>query len=214
MAFDVNNTRIEMIKEKFLNLMTKYSDNEKYNLECWSEIEKHYTSKSRHYHNLEHLENMLIELENVKSQIRNLDTLLFSIYYHDIVYKATRSDNEHQSAIVFEKRINKTSFDGIIDCMNQIEATKEHKHSTDNDTNILLDLDLSVLGKSTEEYSKYSKNIRKEYRVYPDFMYRKGRKKALKNIIELNSIFKTDYFISKYESQAKENLKFELEQLS
>jgi predicted metal-dependent HD superfamily phosphohydrolase len=203
-----------MIKQKFLNLIRKYSSNEDYNLECWNEIENNYSSKSRHYHNLEHLDDMISELSKVQSEVNNLDCILFSIYYHDIIYKPTKSDNEHQSALTFENRIAKTSFDKLSECKAQIEATKEHKLSDDNDTNILLDLDLSVLGKSTEEYKKYSENIRKEYRIYPDFMYRKGRKKVLKSILELDFIYKTDYFKQLYENQAKKNLTLELNQLS
>ena len=202
-----------MLKEKFLKLIRKYSDNEDYNLECWDEIEQHYTSKSRHYHNLEHLENMLNELEKVKPQIQELDTLLFSIYYHDIVYKPTKSDNEHQSALLFEKRISRTSFPHVDACMTQIELTKEHQLATDEDTNFLLDIDLSVLGKNPEEYKQYSDNIRKEYRIYPDFMYRKGRLKVLKNMLALDAIYKTEFFKQAYENQARENLKLEISKL-
>ena len=202
------------MKEKFLNLMKKYSDNENYNLECWNEIEKNYSSKSRYYHNLEHIENMFVELNNVESKINDLDTLLFSVYYHDIIYKSTKKDNELQSALIFKKRISKTSFVKLSKCMAQIEATKEHKLSNDNDTNLLLDIDLSILGKSTNEYQKYCDNIRKEYHIYPDFMYKKGRKKVLKSILELDSIYKTDFFKQKFENQAKENLRQELNQLN
>ena len=99
-----------MLKERFLNLMSKYSVDTDYNLECWNEIKRNYSSKSRHYHTLEHLENMLLELEKVTSLIKDIDTLLFAIYYHDLIYKATKFDNEHQSALAFEKRISKTSF--------------------------------------------------------------------------------------------------------
>lgn len=203
-----------MIKEKFLILIRKYSENEDYNLECWNEIENNYSSKSRHYHNLEHLENMFSELNKIQSEVKNLDCLLFAIYYHDIVYKSTKSNNERQSALAFENRIAKTSFEKLNECILQIEATKEHKMSDDYDTNILLDLDLSILGKEPEQYKKYSESIRKEYHIYPDFMYRKGRKKVLNSILELDFIYKTDYFKRLYENQAKENLRLELKQLS
>jgi len=203
-----------MIKEIFLNLIRKYSDSEKYISECWTEIETSYASKSRHYHNLEHLEHMLSELDKVKPQVKNLDTLLFTVFYHDIVYKATKNDNEHQSALLFEKRISKTSFPKLMECMTQIELTKEHKLSADHDTNILLDIDLSILGENWEAYKKYSENIRKEYQIYPDFMYRKGRIKVLKSILELDAIYKTDFFKQAYEKQAKENLRHELNMLN
>lgn len=203
-----------MIKEKFLNLIRKYSDNEKFNSECWNEIEYNYSSKSRHYHNLIHLKNMISELDKVESKIKNLDNLLFSIFYHDIIYKPTKSNNEYQSALIFEKRISQTSFKNLNECISQIIATKEHKLSDDNDTNILLDIDLSILGGNPIKYKEYCKNIRKEYLIYPDFIYRKGRQKVLEHILKSNSIYKTEVFKQEYESQAKENLILELDQLS
>ena len=33
-----------MMKEKFLNLMSTYSDDEAYNVECWEEIAQNYGS--------------------------------------------------------------------------------------------------------------------------------------------------------------------------
>ena len=202
-----------MLKPNYLSLMKKYSDNEEYNLACWNVLSSQYSGKSRHYHNLSHIENMLQMLDEVKAEVTNIDTLLFAIYYHDIVYKATRNDNEYQSALLFEKHIAKTSFGKISACKMQIELTKEHLLSEDEDTNILMDLDLSILGSRSEEYYKYQKNIRKEYSIYPDFMYKKGRVKVVKSMLASGPIFKTSYFKDKLEVQARVNLENELKNL-
>lgn len=45
-------------------------------------------------------------------------------------------------------------------------------------------------------------------------MYNRGRKKALKHFLEMDRIFKTDYFFQKYENQARINLQKELEILT
>lgn len=95
----------------------------------------------------------------------------------------------------------------------QILATKSHKKSDDEDTNFLLDADLSILGKSPQVYLEYTKQIRKEYSIYPDFLYKPGRKKVLQHFLALENIFKTEYFKNKYESQARENIEFELRSL-
>jgi predicted metal-dependent HD superfamily phosphohydrolase len=202
-----------MVKEKFLDVMGRYSDKPAYHLECWRELETAYTSRARYYHNLEHLEQLLTELDPVKAQVGELDTLLFAIFYHDIVYKPTKSNNEQQSALLFKKRISQTSFPRLEACIQQIEATKDHKPSLDHDTNILLDLDLSILGKSPKAYQTYRENIRKEFGVYPDFVYRKGRKQVLEDLLARASIFKTDFFKAAYEQQARENIRLELDQL-
>ena len=71
------------LKNTFFDLIRKYSDNERYHREYWDEIENQYTSQDRYYHNLNHLKHMFSELSHIKSHVKHLDTLLFSIFYHD-----------------------------------------------------------------------------------------------------------------------------------
>lgn len=201
------------LKKKFFTLLNNYSKDEGFIADCWLEIETNYSKSSRYYHNLEHLNTMFVELEYVKSTVNHLDRLLLSIYYHDIIYKITKSDNEYQSALVFEKRMMKTNFLAIDECKKQIEKTKTHQLSGDYDTNVLMDLDLVILGKSPHVYQQYCDAIRKEYQLYPDLIYRNGRKKVLKHMLSFDSIYKTDWFKQAYENQARENLQTEFNSL-
>ena len=203
------------INSIFLNLISKYYNNEILKTDYWKEIEKSYSLKSRKYHNLVHLENMILELENVKDKISDYDVLLFSIFYHDIIYKATSKDNEEKSAELAKTRLEKLdiSSDKILKIYNQILATKSHSKSEDSDTNFLLDSDLAILGKDWETYENYTQQIRKEYSIYPDFLYNRGRKKVLIHFLEFDEIFKTDNFKEKYERMARENIKKEISML-
>lgn len=196
----------------FSNLISKFSNDGKLKLDYWLEIEKSYSQKKRKYHNLTHLENMIWELENVKGEILDFDALLFSVFYHDIIYKATAKDNEEKSAEVAKKRLEKIIIpnERILKIYNQILATKSHKKSDDSDTNFLLDADLAILGKDWKDYDKYTQQIRKEYSIYPDFLYNPGRKKVLTHFLEFDEIFKTAYFKEKYEKIARENIQREL----
>lgn len=201
-----------MLKETFIRLLSNYSDNDRLIIELWTEIEKNYSSKKRHYHTLEHLDNLLGQLTEIKDEIRNWNIILFTLYYHDIIYNSLKSDNEEKSAELAEKRMRQISVpnDKIELCKNQILATKSHIKSTDNDTNYFIDADLSVLGQPWEVYSSYYKNVRKEYSIYPDFVYNSGRKKVLNHFLTMDKIFKTDFFYNKFETQAKHNLQMEL----
>ncbi|WP_228447734.1 hypothetical protein [Chryseobacterium sp. KBW03] len=180
--------------------------------DLWNEIETRYSEKGRHYHNLLHLENMFRELEEVKGKLSDFTVISFSVFYHDIIYDATSKSNEEKSAVTAEKRLTELHInkDKISIISEQILATKAHQRSDHEDTNYLLDADLSVLGKDFKTYLEYTQNIRKEYSIYPDFLYKPGRKKVLKHFLQLESIFKTDYFKDKYEAQAKENIAAEL----
>ena len=205
-----------MLKETYIDLLTKYSNNSNLINELWSEIEASYSNKKRHYHTLQHLDNLLLQLVPLKSEIKNWDTILFSLYYHDIIYNSLKSDNEEKSAEVAASRMKQVSVPASIikNCKEQILATKKHLDNSDTDTNYFTDADLSILGQDWNTYSEYYRNVRKEYSIYPDLIYNPGRKKVLKHFLDMERIFKTEYFYSKFEQQAKINIQMELKSLS
>jgi predicted metal-dependent HD superfamily phosphohydrolase len=203
------------LQNQFEALCSPFTENKPLIYSLWNEIETRYSEKGRHYHDLLHLENMFKELEDVKGNISDYTAISFSVFYHDVIYDASSKSNEEKSAAKAEKRLSELQFnkDRISIILKQILATKAHQRSDDGDTNYLLDADLSVLGKDFKTYLKYTQNIRKEYSIYPDFLYKPGRRKVLKHFLELESIFKTEYFKEKYEAQAKENIAAELQLL-
>jgi predicted metal-dependent HD superfamily phosphohydrolase len=205
-----------VLKETFIGLLKNYTDNDCLINELWAEIEKNYSSKNRYYHTLQHLDSLLAQLTEIKDEIQNWETILFTLYYHDIIYNSRRSDNEEKSAELAEKRMKQLSIsnDIINLCKTQILATKSHAYSTDSDTNYFTDADLSILGQPWEAYSLYYKNVRKEYSIYPDLIYNQGRRKVLNQLLSLGRIYKTGIFCDKFEIQAIQNIQKELEFLN
>jgi predicted metal-dependent HD superfamily phosphohydrolase len=203
------------LKDVFIQLAKKYCDDIAVVDECWREIEINYTKKKRHYHTLSHIENLWKQLEIVKENIEDWDTVLFTLFYHDVIYNALKKDNEEQSALLAEKRmiqlgISATSIDK---CKKQIIATKQHLKNTDSDTNYFIDADLSILGTNWEIYFKYLNDVRKEYSIYPNLIYKPGRKKVLEHFLGMERIYKTDYFFNNFEGQAKLNMQKEIDLL-
>jgi len=204
-----------ILKDRFETLCLNFTKDKVLIEKFWIEIENNYSGKSRYYHNLQHLENMFEEIDAVRNQIEKFDNISFSIFYHDVIYDATSKLNEEKSADVAKERLEVLALNNedLQQVYEQILATKSHQKSENKDTNFLLDADLSVLGKSNEVYSEYTKQIRKEYSIYPDFLYKSGRKKVLQHFLGLESIYKTEFFRNKYENQARENIEFELKNL-
>jgi predicted metal-dependent HD superfamily phosphohydrolase len=204
-----------VLKETFIQLIGNYTTDARSGTQLWNEIKTNYSNKKRHYHTLTHLENLLQQLVAVKTKIKDWDTVLFTLYYHDIIYNPLKTTNEEKSAEFAQNRMQLVGVpQSIIDnCVSQILATKKHLLSTDSDTNFFTDADLCILGQPWEVYEQYYKQVRKEYTLYPDLIYNPGRKKVLQNFLQMEPIFKTDYFFEKLEEQAKENLKKELQQL-
>ncbi|WP_415326229.1 hypothetical protein [Chryseobacterium sp. MMS23-Vi53] len=203
------------LKDRFFQNCLLYSQDQNLVENLWSEIEKKYSEKGKHYHNLEHLKNMFAELDLVENKIENFVNISFSVFYHDIIYDATSKFNEEKSAEFAKLSLTKLKLTPffIEKISEQIIATKAYQQSEEQDTNYLLDADLSILGKDVETYIDYTKKVRKEYSIYPDLLYKPGRKKVLKHFLELSSIFKTEYFREKYEKQARENIQFEIDSL-
>jgi predicted metal-dependent HD superfamily phosphohydrolase len=204
-----------MLKETYLELLSYYTKNKSLINELWSEIEQKYSGKRKHYHNLQHLENLLQQLIEVKDKIQNWNIILFTLFYHDSIYNTLKTNNEEKSADLAEKRMKQLGvyINEIELCKEQILATKSHQLSTNNDTNLFTDADLSILGQPWETYVKYLKNVRKEYKFYPIFVYKLGRKNVIQHFLEMKPLFKTKFFFDKFENQAKKNLLKELSTL-
>lgn len=204
-----------MIEDLFREIAARYVPDTGEVNALWAEIRKAYTARGRHYHTLSHLEALAGLLQGVREHISHWDTVVLAICYHDIVYSARRQDNEARSAVIAGKRLTAFQYpaDETALCERLILATKGHSTDPDGDVNYFTDADLSVLGAAPDVYAAYARSIRKEYSVYPDFLYNPGRKKVLAHFLSMPRIFKTDIFYGRYEITARENLRREMETL-
>lgn len=202
------------LEKHFSTLVSEYINDAVLISSLWENINKHYSEAHRAYHNKTHLIELFKYFDLYKDNLDNPDIVAFSIFYHDIIYNIWKKDNEEKSADFAIKELFKIELSSIIlaEINQQILATKTHQ-ANNNDTKWLVDFDLAILGKSSEVYKNYAKLIRKEYKLVPNFMYKKGRKKVLQHFIDKPFIYATDEFRSLYENQAKENLTNELNTL-
>lgn len=203
------------LKEIWHELTSRYTRDAELISELWSKIVTSYNSPGRYYHDLSHLEYMMKQALRYKSRLTDPDTLMFSIFYHDLVYNPLRNDNEDKSAVILNDDLIKMGVSGkqIEKCQKQILASIDHNSREDEDTNYFIDFDLAILGASPELYLDYSVKIRKEYAVFNDLEYRTGRRKVIKHFLEMNRIYKTDIFYENHEQPARKNLKKELENM-
>jgi predicted metal-dependent HD superfamily phosphohydrolase len=205
-----------VLKELFTETCKKFSSDSQQAGLLWNEIEKAYSNKKRHYHNLSHLQNLLAQLEAVQQDIKNWDAVLFALFYHDAVYNVLKKDNEEKSALLAVKRLATIGCSELTTqtCSRIILATKRHDTDANQDINYFTDADLSILGAAWSDYQVYAQNVRKEYALYPDIIYNPGRRKVLEHFLSMKQIFKTAFFFDRFELQANINLKKEIESLS
>lgn len=206
------------LKDEWFNLAGKYCQRAEIIKAVWYDIEKAYSSSHRHYHNLGHIEEMLSVLSYVKSSMHDPDAIWFATFFHDMVYVAGSSVNEERSRDLGRECLH---YLGVSEAMQQIVdrliiLTKVHPVDSDLtlDEQLFVDADLAILGMNPERYSRYAEAVRKEYSIFPDFIYYKGRKKVLKGFLENTVIYRTRELRSCYEARARVNISEELKQLS
>ena len=202
------------LQERHSELLVSIGVNSNEINSLWHDLEKAYSAKSRHYHNLNHLQEMIELFDIYHNNIKNPNEVLYSIFYHDYVYKATRKDNELKSA---ELALAILSDDVLLNkkfVFDAICATQLHQHNEIEDINWLIDFDLKILSKDWEDYQTYCNQIRKEYKIYPIFLYKPGRKKALEHFLEQEFIYKTEIFQRLFDEKAKANIKKEISSLT
>ncbi len=200
-----------MIKNTWEKIALKYVVPEKTSESILKKIVEAYSHKSRHYHNIAHIEDLLAQAQKFENQIDDIDTMHFAILFHDIVYDAAKSDNEKQSAIFAQKMMEEMGIGDarIRQVYDYILATKKHEPAPDDsDLQFLLDIDLSILASEPARYQLYTQQIRKEYSIYPDFLYKNGRKKAMQSFLERERIFY--FYDEEYEKRARENINNEI----
>lgn len=167
-----------------------------------------YSEKHRAYHTLEHIEACFRHLDNVAEQAQNSHEIELALWFHDAVYKPFSKTNEEDSAemaVAFLTQ-NNAAQDVIARVFNLIMITKEHHTPKTSDCKLMLDIDLSILGSKSSIYAQFEKNVRREYKRVPSFIFNKKRKEILQGFLGRPRIYQTDYFYNQLESQAKTNL--------
>ncbi len=205
-------------KTEWSEIVSKYLIDASLSENIFNDLVKNYSSKKRHYHTLEHIQNMLNSISEVKNRLADYETVFFAVWFHDVIYESLKNDNEDKSALYASKALIKINFtaDRITKVCQLILATKNHtiiSANEDFDTQLMLDADLKILGASKTDYFKYTQQVRKEYKLVPELLYKPGRKKVLSKFLEMPFLFRTPEYRERYEIIAKENLRNELELL-
>ncbi|MEL6624570.1 MAG: hypothetical protein AAFQ92_03540 [Bacteroidota bacterium] len=198
------------------HLATRLSFGHKTAEDAWIFLNNHYQASQRHYHTLSHIGQMLQAWEALDQSWEDATALQYAIWFHDVIYTSYRKDNEKRSAETALRWAEALSVSSTWKAKvhQLILATQTHQLSSDDpDLPWMLDMDLMILGAEPEAYIAYTRAIRKEYRMYPDFLYRPGRAKVLDHFLQRPRIYYTDYFRDQLEAQARQNLADERKQL-
>lgn len=173
-----------------------------------------YKSNKRHYHNLDHIFNVLFKIEEIQhfKQLSNdlKDCVKLAALFHDCIYNGEDGDAEASGSVAYSA-ISGTSLKTLSKKVKSLILETLNHRSSDMAGKILCDADLCILAADESEYNIYKENIKKEYLAlgFSEEIFNKGRMMFLMKTLNKN-IFQTNYGIQVWEDKAKENIKREL----
>lgn len=186
-------------------------------LDEFKELEWRYAEPWRAYHDLGHIEHCLTEFEEVRDYARKPGETEMAIWLHDASYDPRACDKEEKSAKIALRMVEQLglSYDFGSEVVRLILLTKHKEEPKTVDEELLLDIDLAILGRSKEEFDIYEENIRQEYAHVPLETFQSKRKEILSCFLNSRPfIYRHSHFRYKYEQGAKENLRRSIEKLS
>jgi predicted metal-dependent HD superfamily phosphohydrolase len=172
-----------------------------------------YTAPDRHYHNLEHIADCLKTLDACRSDAEDPDAVEIALWFHDAVYDTHAADNEEKSAEWAVREIGKGERAETVRRL--ILATKHGAAApVDNDSRLISDIDLVILGADETRFRAYEDAIRGEYDWVPEEMFRSRRADILRRFVEQDRIYRTPRFHEKYDAAARANLNASIARLN
>lgn len=142
-----------------------------------AELLDRYNQDHRFYHNWQHIEDLLSQLED-KNLLDN-DVLFLATIFHDAVYDPKASDNEEKSAMLFEEMYKGGDMNLKSEVIAIILDTKTHKPTSDL-SKIFCEMDMDILRQPLGKLIEYENKIFKEFQCYDWKDYKVGRIKVLK----------------------------------
>ncbi len=174
--------------------------------QVYQELVSRYSEPQRHYHNLTHIGECLAEFDSAGQLAKDPVAVELAIWFHDAIYDPHAADNEERSAEFAKQSITDAGGIATRAIAALVLATKTHDPILHPDAPLLVDVDLSILGQPKERFQEYETQIRREYEWVPVTTFAAKRAEILEGFLGRERIYTTEYFFSKYEQRARQNL--------
>ncbi|MBW8865337.1 MAG: hypothetical protein JF609_10555 [Verrucomicrobia bacterium] len=151
----------------------------------------------------------------MKMLARQPQAVELAIWFHDAVYDTHAGDNEERSAGLAQSWLKKFKAEAeLIESVERLVlATKSHDGSLHPDAPLLVDIDLSILGRPRKQFWEYESQIRQEYAWVDKAVFAAKRMEILERFLARKRIYQTDHYFHFFQFQAAENLRASIERL-
>jgi predicted metal-dependent HD superfamily phosphohydrolase len=168
-----------------------------------------YAEPHRHYHSQQHLGECLDAFARERSHAQRPGEVALALWFHDAVYDLQAHDNELQSADWARDALRAAGLDAAAAqrVHDLVMATKHDAQPADADAQLLVDIDLSILGAPPARFAEYERQIRAEYAHIPPEVFEPRRRSILGRFLARDPLYQTPGVRSRCEAQARINLR-------
>ncbi len=183
--------------------------------DLYRELAAAYAAPDRAYHTANHIEQCLSHFQQHRDVAARPAEIEIALWFHDAIYDTRRNDNEQRSAdwasdFLLGARVERECIERIGAL---ILATRHNVTVDDRDQQLLIDIDLGILGQSRVAFDVYDAAIRREYAWVPWPRYVVARVEVLTGFLNRPSIYSTPRFVARYEAQARRNIATAIDKL-
>lgn len=176
--------------------------------DTFSRLQSAYAQKHRAYHTSRHIDECLALFDELKHLAAHAAEVECALWFHDAIYEPMSKSNEERSAhwaADFGARVGLAS-DAVARVRAHIMATRHVALPVDEDSKLVVDIDLAILGATPARYDEFERDVRREYRWVPGFMYRPKRAAILKSFLDRPRIYHCEAAYGRFENRARTNV--------
>jgi predicted metal-dependent HD superfamily phosphohydrolase len=173
------------------------------------ELKARYSEPPRAYHTMQHIEECFAWFGQAHVLAHAKGEVACALLYHDAIYDTHASDNEQKSAnlalsVIEEYSVADTDVCDRVESL--ILATRHAAEPRSQDEQLLVDIDLAILGAAPARFDEYEQQVRREYAWVEEANFRRERGRILRQFLERPTLYSTTFFRERLEDQARHNL--------
>ncbi|RYZ11252.1 MAG: N-methyl-D-aspartate receptor NMDAR2C subunit [Comamonadaceae bacterium] len=175
----------------------------------FAELLARYTEPQRHYHTLQHLGECLDALADAHDLAERPGEVALALWFHDAIYDLDAHDNEARSADWAARALTAegASNEAAARVHALVMATCHTAQPTEADAQLLVDIDLSILGAPAARFAEYEAQIRREYAHIPTDVFEPRRRRILGTFLARDPLYQTPGIRARCEANARVNLR-------
>ena len=172
-----------------------------------------YGEPQRHYHTQQHLRECLQLFERYRHLAQHPAEVELGLWFHDAIYEVRSSSNEADSAEWARQELSEAAVAPA--CVARISglilATQHVAAPQGVDQQLLVDIDLAILGAARPRFDEYETQIRQEYAWVPAWLFRRKRRAILEGFLQRPRIYATPQLHDAFEARARDNVRTALQ---